>query len=162
MNSPFSIAVNGNQYQFSLTPDTARESDMLTMDNGTFHLLHNGQSYHALLESVDYKTRLFTFRINGSLYTVKITDQYERLIQEMGLSVGSAKQINHLKAPMPGLVINVLATPGQMVEKGDPLLVLEAMKMENVIKALGAGTVKSIHVQKGTAVEKGQMLLEFE
>ena len=162
MTEPFSIAVNGNQYQFPVTPEAAQDLNIMAMGGDTFHVLRDGQSYHATLESVDYKTRLFTFRINGSLYSVKITDQYDRLVQQMGLSTGSNKQINNLKAPMPGLVISVLAIPGQEVQKGDPLLILEAMKMENVIKAAGPGKVKSVQIQKGAAVEKGQLLLEFE
>jgi len=162
MTEPFSIAVNGSQYQFSSTPESAHELDMIPVGDGSFHLLRNGQSYHATLESADYKARLFTFRINGTLHSVKITDQYERLVHQMGLSTGSNKQINHLKAPMPGLVIQILALPGQEVQKGDPLLILEAMKMENVIKAVGTTKIKSVHITKGAAVEKGQLLLEFE
>jgi biotin carboxyl carrier protein len=63
---------------------------------------------------------------------------------------------------MPGLVIKLLAEPGTKVQKGDPLLILEAMKMENVIKAIGDATVKSVGVTQGEAVEKGHLLIEFE
>ena len=63
---------------------------------------------------------------------------------------------------MPGLVLNILVSPGQMVQKGDPLLILEAMKMENVLKAAGEGQVKAVKVQQGMAVDKGQLLLEME
>jgi biotin carboxyl carrier protein len=63
---------------------------------------------------------------------------------------------------MPGLVLNILVSPGQAVQKGDPLIILEAMKMENVIKAAGEGHIKAINVLKGAAVEKGQLLLELE
>jgi biotin carboxyl carrier protein len=63
---------------------------------------------------------------------------------------------------MPGLVLNVMVEPGQAVSKGDPLLILEAMKMENVLKAASDGVVKVVTVQKGVAVEKGFVLLEME
>ncbi|HNM32873.1 MAG TPA: biotin/lipoyl-binding protein, partial [Chitinophagales bacterium] len=66
------------------------------------------------------------------------------------------------KAPMPGLVLDILVEAGQAVNKGDNLIILEAMKMENIIKASGSGTVKSIHVQKKDAVEKNQLLIEME
>ncbi|GEM_PF-1177768 len=66
-----------------------------------------------------------------------------------------------LKAAMPGLVLKVMAEEGRAVEKGTPLLVLEAMKMENIIKAEGPGVVKTIHVTPGQAVEKGQPLISF-
>ena len=80
----------------------------------------------------------------------------------LGLSVGGVQQQNTVKAPMPGLVLQILVEPGQVVQKGDPLLLLEAMKMENVIKAAGHGQVKTVAVEKGAAVDKGQLLLEME
>jgi biotin carboxyl carrier protein len=63
---------------------------------------------------------------------------------------------------MPGMVLSVSVAEGQQVQKGDPLLVLEAMKMENVIKSPGEGTVKSIAVKAGAAVEKNALLIRFE
>ena len=66
-----------------------------------------------------------------------------------------------LKAPMPGLVLKVLVKPGDVVKKNDAVLILEAMKMENVIKAPGDAVVSAVHVQERVAVEKGQLLLNF-
>jgi biotin carboxyl carrier protein len=63
---------------------------------------------------------------------------------------------------MPGMVLDVKVTEGDAVKKGDALLVLEAMKMENIIRSTGAGVVKKIHVKKGVAVEKSQVLIRFE
>ena len=74
----------------------------------------------------------------------------------------SAGHESRVDAPMPGLVLKVLVEPGSPVQKGDPLLVLEAMKMENDIKAHFDGTVSTLHVQMGDAVSKGQLLIEFE
>ncbi|HNM27886.1 MAG TPA: acetyl-CoA carboxylase biotin carboxyl carrier protein subunit, partial [Saprospiraceae bacterium] len=110
----------------------------------------------------DYANRRYTLLVDGVRYTVDIADYYERLVEQLGLSVGSSHKINSVKAPMPGLVLSVLAEPGQAVQKGDALLILEAMKMENVIKAAGDGVVKAVHVQKGQPVDKGLVLLEFE
>ncbi len=67
-----------------------------------------------------------------------------------------------MKAPMPGLVVGVRVEVGKKVKKGTPLVVIEAMKMENIIKAKGAGTIKTVSVSSGQAVEKGDILLEFE
>ena len=69
---------------------------------------------------------------------------------------------SRLKSTMPGLVVDIKVAPGDEVEKGTPLLVLEAMKMENVIKAKGKAVVKSVLVNISEAVEKGDVLLEFE
>ena len=63
---------------------------------------------------------------------------------------------------MPGLVLDIPVEVGQEVEKGEGVLILEAMKMENVIKSAGVGTIKAIHIKQGEAVEKGQLLIEME
>jgi biotin carboxyl carrier protein len=80
----------------------------------------------------------------------------------MGLDLKANKKVEPVKAPMPGMVLKVLVRPGQQIEKGDGLLILEAMKMENVLKANGPATVKSIRVEERTAVEKGAVLIDLE
>ncbi|MFN0034615.1 MAG: acetyl-CoA carboxylase biotin carboxyl carrier protein subunit [Saprospiraceae bacterium] len=159
---PFDISVNGGQHEFALQPDDAQNLDIVPDGAGAFHILHRGRSFRAELLEADYAARQFSFRINGAKYTLHIADRYERLVQQLGLSVGGSQKQNAVKAPMPGLVLNVMAELGQAVSKGDPLLILEAMKMENVIKAANDGIVKSIAVEKGAAVDKGQLLLEME
>lgn len=158
---PFSITVN-QQYSFQLQPEEATALDVIPNGGKTFHLLENGQSYTVEVLEEDYANRRYTLLVDGVRYTVDIADYYERLVEQLGLSVGSSHKINSVKAPMPGLVLSVLAEPGQAVQKGDALLILEAMKMENVIKAAGDGVVKAVHVQKGQPVDKGLVLLEFE
>lgn len=158
----FEIAVNGGQHEFDFQPDEAKDLDIVPNGEGMFQILHHGRSYHAELLEANYPERQFAFKINGVKYTLHIADHYDRLVQQLGLHVGSSQKQNTLKAPMPGMVLNVMVEPGQVVSKGDPLLILEAMKMENVIKAANDGTVKSVAVQKGAAVEKGHLLLEME
>lgn len=160
-NEPFRITVNGNQ-ELDILPEDARNLDVIPDGDGQYHLLHNGQSFHAELVEADYETHQYTFKINGVRYTLKISDHYERLVRQLGLHAGGSQKMNTVKAPMPGLVLNIMVEPGQSVQKGDALLILEAMKMENVIKAAGEGRVKAVIVQKGVAVEKGQLLLEME
>ncbi len=84
------------------------------------------------------------------------------MVNRMGLSVAAASKISDIKAPMPGLVLSVQVQEGQEVQHGEPLLVLEAMKMENLIKSPGSGRVKRIHVSNGNTVEKNQLLIERE
>ncbi len=159
-HEPFSLTVN-DLYQFALEPAAARGLDVVSAGEGKFHVLKNGQAHELELVSADYAQRVFTFRSAGNLFEVKIADRYERLIRELGLSSGGGQKQNAVRAPMPGLVLNILVQPGQAVQKGDPLLILEAMKMENVLKAAADATVKNILVQKGVAVEKGQLLIEL-
>jgi biotin carboxyl carrier protein len=159
---PFQIAVNGGQHEFALQPEDAKNLDIVPDGAGAFHILHLGRSFRAELLEVNHATRHFSFRINGVKYSLHIADHYERLVQKLGLHAGSSQKQNTVKAPMPGLVLNIMVEPGQSVLKGDTLLILEAMKMENVLKAAADGIVKSVGVQKGTPVEKGQLLLEME
>jgi biotin carboxyl carrier protein len=79
----------------------------------------------------------------------------------MGLNNGSAGKMNSVKAPMPGLIIDLRVKEGDKVMPGDSLLILEAMKMENMIKASAESIVKSVKVKKGDSVEKNQVLIEF-
>lgn len=159
--APYKVSVNG-QHEFDLLPTDAKNLDIVPDADGRFHILHEGKSYHAEVVEVIPTTRQFVLKINGVRFSVKVADHYDRLVEQLGLHTGSSHKANIVKAPMPGLVLNLIAEAGQTVSKGDPLLILEAMKMENVIKAAGDGKVKSIHVQQGAAVVKGQLLLEME
>jgi pyruvate carboxylase subunit B len=98
----------------------------------------------------------------GERWEVEVVDERTRYIRS--LTAGSAGQRGGgtLKAPMPGLVLRVEVAPGQKVSAGSGVIVLEAMKMENELKAGGAGVVRSVRVSAGEAVEKGQVLIEFE
>jgi acetyl/propionyl-CoA carboxylase alpha subunit len=160
-NESFEIAVNG-RHTFELLPSDAAQIDVIAEQDGRFHILYNGKSWHAELEEADFLHRQLVFRIDGNRYSVHLADRYERLVQQLGLHIGGQQKQNTVKAPMPGLVLDILVTPGQTVQKGDPLLILEAMKMENVLKAASEGQVKSVNVQKGVAVDKGALLLEME
>ena len=159
---PFNIAVNGGQYEFAFQPEDAKSLDIVPDGNGAFHILHKGRSFHAELLDANYPLRQFAIRINGVKYTLHIADQYERLVQQLGLGVGGHQKQNTVKAPMPGLVLNIMVAPGQSVGKGDALLILEAMKMENVIKSPRDGKIKKINTELRKAVEKNHILIEFE
>ena len=161
MTHPSKISVN-DRHQFEVEPGTVDTLDMVSNGENAWHLLENSEAYQIELLEADYQTRMYTLLVNGRRLQVHISDHYQRLIQQMGLTIGGTQKQNTVKAPMPGLVLDVLVTPGQTVEKGDALLILEAMKMENVIKASGEGVVKSIQVTKGAAVDKGQLLVEME
>ena len=93
---------------------------------------------------------------------LQIKEPIDQLLASMGLDMAAMKKAEPVKAPMPGMILRVLVEPGQQINKGDGLLVLEAMKMENVLKAGTSATVKAIRVSERTAVEKGAILIELE
>lgn len=150
--------VNG-EFSFDVNSEN-NDLDVLALGNNEYHLLVNQQAYRATL--LDANSRTFSIQINGNRYDVKLQDEYDQLIEKLGLSVVNEQVINDIPAPMPGLVLEINVNVGDTVEKGDPLLILEAMKMENVLKSPGGGTVKSIEVAKGAAVDKGELLVVLE
>jgi biotin carboxyl carrier protein len=135
--------------------------DLVEFAPNCFHIIHNNKSYRAEIVKADPQTKTFIIKVNGSVQTVTIKDKFDLLLEKMGMSEAAASKINNVKAPMPGLIIDLKIKVGDTVNAGDPLLILEAMKMENVLKSPGAGTIKAIKVKKSDSVEKGQVLIEF-
>lgn len=157
--SPVKATVN-EHYAIDLT--SIEGLDLAVAPNGQYHIILDGKSFLAELVSHEEFSKAYTIRINGHPYRVQLADAQDELLQKLGFSAHSAVKMRHLKAPMPGLVLSINVEPGQTVHKGDALLILEAMKMENIIKSPGDGVVKKVAVQKGMAVDKGQILLEME
>lgn len=159
--STFAISING-QYDFELDAAAREELDMTLQTDGTWHILQNEKAYIAELVYSDFERKVMHLKLNGRTYEVSMADHYDLLVKKLGLSVASSTKVNEVKAPMPGLVLEVAVEAGQTVQKGDALLILEAMKMENVIKSIGDGIVKDILIEKGAAVDKGQLLIQME
>jgi biotin carboxyl carrier protein len=135
--------------------------DIERLSEGYFHILHNNRSYRAEVVKADHKTKSFLIKINGSIYPVELKDRFDLLLEKMGMNSGSSGKVNNIKAPMPGLIIELKVKSGDVVKPGDVLLILEAMKMENIIKSPGEGVVKTVKIKKGESVEKNQVLIEF-
>lgn len=135
--------------------------DLVEIKSGHFHILHQNKSYQAEIVKIDYATKSIALKINNHRYTVDIKDRFDLLLEKMGIAGSSAGKVNTIKAPMPGLIINLKVNEGDAVKAGDQLLILEAMKMENILKSPGDGVVKKINVKKGDSVEKNQVLIEF-
>ncbi|MFT4664554.1 MAG: biotin carboxyl carrier protein [Polaribacter sp.] len=159
MNYKFQV---NEEHDFQLTPELVKSINLQSAGEGNFHILKNNKSYSAKVVANDFANRKLTILINGNKYKIKITDEYDELVKKLGLSVAAGQKVKEIKAPMPGLVLDVMAKIGQTVQKGDGLLILEAMKMENVIKAQGDGVVKLVQIEKGQTVEKGAILVEME
>ncbi len=130
--------------------------------NGGYSVLHNNKSFFIRLLSYDKENKLFSFKINESIYNVFLSDAKDVLLKSMNINYKTQKKASNLKSPMPGLIVNINVKKGLSVKKGDPLLILEAMKMENLIKAPNDLLIKKICVNPGDIVEKNELLIEFD
>lgn len=137
-------------------------SDWILIGNDKYHVLFEHQSFTVELVGKDETGKVLTLKVNGRKHTVEVQDQYDSLLKQLGMDKLVSNKINEVKAPMPGLVLRLIVEPGQAVKKGDPLLVLEAMKMENIIKSAGDGVVKSIKVNPRETVDKNQVMVVME
>ncbi len=124
------------------------------------HLVMGGESLTVAMERGD--PGRWHLSVAGAQLEAEVVDERTRHIRSLTGGAVGAKVVPHLKAPMPGLVVRVLVEPGQGVVPGQGLVVLEAMKMENELRGNAAGTVRAVPVTTGQAVEKGQVLVEFE
>jgi len=136
--------------------------DCVPVENSKFHILKDNSPYKAEVIQADFLSKEYNVKINGDLYQIKFLNSLDLLIKEMGFQLGKTKQINTIKAPMPGLVLEINVKIGQEVREGDNLLILEAMKMENIFTSPRSGIIKSIMINKGQAVDKGQLMITFE
>ena len=134
----------------------------LELPAGNYSLLLDGRSYVAQVIKVDKDSKTVTVSIDQQEYEVAIEEPIDQLLAAMGIKDAMTRKVNDIKAPMPGLILKILVTPGQVIKKGDPVLILEAMKMENVFKATVDAVVKEVKVTERTAVEKGQVLVILE
>jgi biotin carboxyl carrier protein len=161
MSNIYKLTVN-HGLSFELSEHDLKNLDAVWMEGNQFHVLKNHKPYKAAIVSADFIAKKYTIKVNNNLYEVGIADALDRLIQSMGIERGRTKVVNAIKAPMPGLILEINVVVGQEVKENDPLLILEAMKMENSFLSPRDGVIKSISVEKGHAVDKGQLLIEFE
>jgi len=137
------------------------DADIKQLNDLLYHIINENGSYNAEVVSFDREAKTAEIKVNNNIYTLTAKDQFDVLLDKMGLSNLMAAKISEIKAPMPGMVLKVLVEEGAEVKKGENLFVLEAMKMENIIKSPADVTVKTIKIKPGDKVEKGQILMIF-
>ena len=161
MNNNYKLSVN-NATSFEFTESDLEKLDAVRVEKSKFHVLNDSKPYQAEIISTDFIAKKYTVKVNNNTYEVAISNPLDELIKSMGIERGKTKVVNAIKAPMPGLILEISVEVGQAVKENDPLLILEAMKMENSFLSPRDGIIKSIAVVKGNAVDKGQLLIEFE
>ncbi len=147
------------QQTYSISDKEVEALDLVHR-NGLYYFLDNNENYKIEVISAEGKT--LKLKINNTIHTIQIADEVDQLIEKMGMDKPAEIKMTDVKAPMPGLILDIMVESGTEVKAGDPLLILEAMKMENVIKAVGDGVVKSVLLPKGATVEKNEVILEME
>ena len=161
MNVNYKLLV-ANGRTFEVSNQDLQNFDAIPVAETQFHVLKDNIPYKAEIISADFISKKYTVKVNNNTYEVAISDALDELIKSMGIERGRTKVVNAIKAPMPGLILEINVSIGQEVKENDPLLILEAMKMENSFLSPRDGVIKSIAVEKGNAVDKGQLLIEFE
>lgn len=160
INNKYDFKISTN-HQELLVNDQPIVLDRTELGANKTHVLYQNNSYNIEVVELNKAEKTAIVKVNGRSYSLSIKDQFDQLLQQLGMDNLAVNKIQQIKAPMPGLVLSVLATVGQEVKKGDNLLVLEAMKMENMIKSPTDGVIKKIEVQQGDKVEKNEILLSF-
>src|SRR5688500_2407011 len=115
------------------------EWDLAKIEAGYFHILYQNKSYTAEIVNADHATKTFVVKINGRVYPVEVKYRFVIMLEKMVMNASSAGKVNTVKARMTGLIIDLKIKIGDEVKAGDPLLILEALKMENIIKSPGVG-----------------------
>jgi biotin carboxyl carrier protein len=161
------VSVAGREVEVEVDGDRATVAGRalpasLTSSPGTpvRQLLLDGRSEAMAVEPMGGGRWALTYR--GERFEVEVVDERTRHIRSLTGSSDRARGPVVLRAPMPGLVVRLQARPGQAVSAGAGLVVLEAMKMENELRATASGVVRAVRVAAGEAVEKGQVLVEFD
>ena len=154
----FDIDKNGKGLMINGEHITA---DVQQLNASAYHVINNLQSYNVEVVNFDTAAKTAEIKVNNNTYNVTAKDQFDILLDKLGLSSLNAAKVSEIKAPMPGMVLKVFVNEGIEIKKGDSLFVLEAMKMENIIKAPADVTVKSVKIKPGDKVEKGQVLMKF-
>ena len=153
-------SVVNNRFNFELNNEV--NWSLVEIKKDRFHIIYNNKSFIVDVLKHNKKSNSFEIAINNSIYSVQLKDQFDELLNDLGMDVGNSNKDNDVKAPMPGRVIEILVKKGDIVSEGDSLIVLEAMKMENIIKSTREGVLKNIQVIEGNNVEKNAILLSFK
>lgn len=154
--------VKANEFDFTFSKEQINAVDIVKKSPAAFNVINGHRSVNVKLLEADPDGKKLTLEVDGENFTIEIKDELDLMLDKMGFGAVSNKQVKEIKAPMPGLVLEIAVTEGQVVKEGDKILILVAMKMENSIIIHTNAVIKRIAVTAGQAVEKGQLLVELD
>jgi len=165
----YTISLSGNTYTVEVISKNQLKINGEVVDfevrkekNKVYVITYNDHSYFVLIKRYDALLKEMEIQVEQQIFQLKVRDDIDDLLDKLGIDYSDMFKVSELKAPMPGLVLDILVEAGQEVKKGDNLLVISAMKMENNIKSPVDAVVKEVKVDKNIAVNKNQVLVEFE
>ena len=135
--------------------------DIEKINASSFHVIHINKSYLVRLGKFNPKQKKLELQVNGKTYWMDYKDENDLLLEKMGIDFGEEIKDTELKAPMPGLITEIKVQEGQKIKEGDTLMILKAMKMENILKSPHDGTVRKILVEENQKVEKNAVMIQF-
>ena len=145
-----------------LVDGVAVPAQLTSLEGTPVRLLTLGDEVHRVLVRRGETRGRYAISLDGFRHDVEALDERTRAIRALSGAAAAPQGPAPLKAPMPGLVVRVNVQPGDQVQAGQGLIVIEAMKMENELRSASAGRVKGVHATPGMPVEKGALLVELE
>mgnify|MGYP001163421880 FL=1 len=136
--------------------------DIIKLSDTEYRIQKGSKHLRAFLIRNDLRTKTSSWWINGYKYNVNSKSDLDEMLEKLGMDDGSKTKVNQIFAPMPGLVLEVKLSEGDVVAEGEIAIILEAMKMENIIKSPINGIVKKVHVKKGQTIEKNTLIISFK
>ncbi|MFT5641049.1 MAG: biotin carboxyl carrier protein [Cyclobacteriaceae bacterium] len=140
--------------------DEKVDFDFIKIDELKYQIIYQQKSYDILF--LPTNKGHYELMINGKAVSLSVKDKISQVLENLGMDINVEEVANSVDAPMPGSILKLMVVVGKEVLEGEPLLILEAMKMENVIKSPRNGIIDKINIELNQSVEKGQQLISFE
>lgn len=162
------VDLNGERHEIELSGETAEidgetvAAHLADIDGTPVRLVTIGREVHRVVARRGVTRGSYTLWVDGYRFEGEALDERTRAIRDISAASSKASGPAPVNAPMPGLVVRINVAVGDRVQAGQGVVVMEAMKMENELRASSAGVVKAIHAEVGKAVEKGKVLVELE
>ncbi len=161
------VEVNGTRHDVDVGPDgvtcdgTPVRAMLTDIPGSPVRQVTIGDTVHRVIARRGASRGQYTLLLNGHRHAVEALDARSRAIRDLSAATAGPAGPAPLIAPMPGMIVRVAVQPGDIVTAGQGLIVMEAMKMENELRASAHGTVTAVRVTVGTAVQKGAILVDL-
>jgi len=156
------ILLTSGGFDFYFDENEISSLNCISLNPESFSILSDKEKIVGKVVKNRSQRNSYKVEIDGEYFDVSIKSNLDQLMQNLGLNLSVINKLKVIKSPMPGLVIEINVEEGQKVDENQKILVLEAMKMENVLKIPHDAVIKKLLIKKGQAVEKGQILVELD